>query len=106
LLAATGQKFFQRLGLSKGQKPSSAQIQQFADQTLIPRVQAQISAVESLPPPSGDEAQVKAITDAAQQALDQVKADPSLVDSNGGNDPFAEANKLAKQYGLDQCAGG
>jgi len=103
-LNQAGQEFFNSLGLSKGQKPSSDQIQQFATDTAIPKIQAQIDAIEALPAPSGDEDQVTAITDAAQQAVDKLKQDPSLLEGN--NDPFADANQLAKQYGLNECAGG
>jgi hypothetical protein len=99
-----GKQFFQSLGLSKNEQPSSDQIQQFATDTVVPKVQAQITAIEALPAPSGDEDQVNQITDSAQQALDKIKADPSLLEGN--NDPFADANQLAKQYGLDECAGG
>ncbi len=103
-LQQAGQKFFKSLDLSGSQQPTAAQVQQFATQTAIPNIQAQITGVEALPAPAGDEEQVKAITDSAQQAVDKLKQDPSLLQSN--NDPFAEANKLAKQYGLDECAGG
>jgi hypothetical protein len=103
-LNQAGQQFFNSLGLNQGQMPSSDQIQQFATETAIPKIQSQISAIEALPAPSGDEDQVKAITDAAQADLEKLKQDPSLLESR--NDPFADANKLAKQYGLDACAGG
>jgi DNA repair ATPase RecN len=103
-LRQAGQKFFKSLNLSGNERPTAEQVQRFAAQTAIPNIQAQITAVEALPAPAGDEDQVKAITDSAQQALDKLKQDPSLLQSN--DDPFAEANRLAKQYGLDQCAGG
>ena len=98
------QKFFKSVGLSGNQAPSSDQIQQFANETAIPHIQAQITAIEALPAPSGDEDQVTAITDSAQQALDKIKADPSLLENNGKNDPFVDADNLAKDYGLDECA--
>ena len=100
-----GQQFFKSLGLKQGEQPTSEQIQQFATETAIPNIQAQITAIEALPAPSGDEDQVTAITDSAQEALDKMKADPSLLEQgNSSNDPFADVDKLAKQYGLDQCA--
>jgi hypothetical protein len=98
------QKFFKSLGLSGTQAPTSDQIQQFANETAIPHIQAQITAIEALPTPSGDEDQVTASTDSAQQALDKIKADPSLLENNGKNDPFVDAENLAKDYGLDECA--
>lgn len=91
---------------TQSQAPSQAAQEKFVTDTVGPTVQTEIDGIEALTPPSGDEDQVKAITDAAQSALDKVKADPSLVTEQGGSDPFAQANKLAKAYGLDQCAGG
>ncbi|MGH2924771.1 MAG: hypothetical protein ACRDK1_02235 [Solirubrobacterales bacterium] len=99
-------KYFNSLGLSKGQQPTSAQIADYVNQTAAPNIQAQITAIEALPAPTADEAQVTAITDAAQQALDKVKADPSLLVQNGNSDPFKSVNDLAKKYGLTECAGG
>jgi hypothetical protein len=99
-IQAAGQKLF-----SQSKAPSQAAQEKFVTDTLIPNIQSQIDGIEALPAPSGDEDQVKAITDAAQSALDKAKADPSvLTDQGGGSDPFAQANKLAKSYGLDQCA--
>jgi hypothetical protein len=103
-LNQAGKQFFNSLGLSKNQQPSSDQIQQFATDTVVPKVQAQIDGIDALPAPSGDEDQVQAIVDAARQDLDKIKQDPSLLEGN--NDPFADANQLAKQYGLNECAGG
>ncbi len=97
-------KFFKSLDLKQGEQPTSEQIQQFAADTAIPNIQAQITALEALPAPSGDEEQVTAITDSAQEALDKLKSDPSLLSDSGASDPFADVNKLAKEYGLDECA--
>ena len=85
-------------------KASSSQLQQFAMQTVIPNIQQQTTAVEALQPPSADADQVKAITAAAQQALDKARSDPSLF-TQPGNTVFAQADKLSKAYGLDQCTG-
>jgi hypothetical protein len=103
-LNQAGQQFFKSLGLKQGEQPTAEQIQQFAGDTAIPKLQAQITAIEALPAPSGDEDQVRAITDSAQEALDKIEADPGLLSDRGASDPFADANKLAKQYGLDECA--
>ncbi|MGH2964699.1 MAG: hypothetical protein ACRDMH_04860 [Solirubrobacterales bacterium] len=97
-------KYLKSLGLSENQQPTSAQFDELATKTAIPNIQAQITAIEALPAPSGDEDQVKAITDGAQQALDKAKSDPALLQQNGSSDPFASVNKLTKQYGLDECA--
>jgi hypothetical protein len=87
-------------------QPSASEVNQFVTKTVIPSVQSQINGVKALPPPAGDEAQVDAIVNSAQEALDKAKADPKLLTDSGGKDPFAESNKLAKAYGLTKCGGG
>jgi hypothetical protein len=88
-----------------GPKPSASQIQDFATKTVIPNIQEQVTAIKALPAPSGDEAKVTAITDAAQAAIDKAKQDPTSITGNGPG-PFAQTNKLARAYGLTVCAGG
>lgn len=83
-------------------KPSAAELNEFATKTLIPGVQSQISGIEKLTPPKGDEAKVKAITDSAQAALNKGKAKPALLVSQKV-DPFAKTNKMATAYGLKVC---
>ena len=106
-ICAKGGKQIQEAGkkvFTSSKAPSQAAQEKFATDTIIPNVQQQIDGIEALPPPSGDEAQVQAITDAAQSALDKAKQDPSLLtDQSGGGDPFAQANKLADSYGLTKC---
>jgi hypothetical protein len=89
-----------------GQKPSQADMQKFATDTLIPSVQSEIDQIKALTPPAGDEDQVNAITAAAQSALNKAKTDPSLLIQQGGSDPFAHANDLANAYGLTECGKG
>jgi hypothetical protein len=88
---------------SQGQAPSQAAQEKFVTDTVVPNIQGQIDGLDALSPPSGDEDQVQAIIDAAQSALDKVEADPSLITQQGQSDPFAEANQLADDYGLDKC---
>ena len=88
----------------KNKKPSQAQLTQFATRTLAPTIQAEISGVKALGAPQGDEAQVKAMVDSAQAALDKGKKNPALL--AGNNNLFAQSNKLTKAYGLTACGGG
>ena len=87
----------------KGQEPSKAQITKFAEDTLIPSVEEQVSGLRDLNPPSADEDQVNKILDEADSALDKTKDDPSIFASN--QDPFKKANQLATDYGLKACGG-
>ncbi|MFL5891375.1 MAG: hypothetical protein ACJ75I_01390 [Solirubrobacterales bacterium] len=89
---------------TSNQAPSQATQEKFVTDTVIPSIQQQIDGLDALPAPSGDEDQVQAIVDAAQSALDKAKQDPSLLtDQAQGGDPFAQANKLADDYGLTKC---
>jgi hypothetical protein len=84
-------------------RPSKQEIEQFASGTVVPNIQGQVDEVRALPPPQGDEEQVSAFLDSAQQALDKVEQDPSLI-SQRGQGPFAETTKLGKEYGFKKFA--
>ena len=89
-----------------GGKPKADEMQQFVTGTVIPSIQDQVDSIRALGAPEGDEDQVAAILDAAQQGIDEAKADPSLLaGEQSGSDPFAEANKLTDDYGLTACSG-
>lgn len=96
---AAGEEFF-----SEGGSPGQAEEETFITETVIPNVQGQVDGIAALAPPEGDEDEVQAIVDAAQQAIDDVEADPSVLGTQG--DPFAEANQLAQDYGLKVCGQG
>ena len=80
------------------QKPTDQQIQQFTTETAVPSVQRQIDQIRDLGAPSGDEDQVNEILDTVQADIDKAKSATTLPD-----DPFADGNALATQYGLKVC---
>lgn len=103
-ICAAGDKKINAAGQQLGPgKPSDQEFEQFTTETLVPEIQAQIDAIRALTPPEGDEDEVSAILDAAQGAVDQLDQDPSLLNEQSGDDPFKEANQLAKDYGLKEC---
>lgn len=105
-ICAQGNKEIQQAFEALGQgKPSQAQLDQIATDTLLPSVEKQVSQIRDLGIPKGEEDQVNAILDSAQSGIDKGKADPSSLVSDQ-NDPFKEANQLAKQYGMTECGGG
>jgi hypothetical protein len=69
----------------------------------LPPLQKQTEEIKALPAPEGDEAEVEAIVKAFEKALKDSEANPQDVMSSGSN-PFKEADKLAKKYGLTSCA--
>ena len=88
---------------SANKRPSKAEIEKFAQDTVIPSVQTQVDGLRDLGTPSGGEDKVNAILDEADSALSETKADPAIFATN--KDPFKKANALAKSYGLTECAG-
>ena len=80
--------------------PSDAELRSFAD-VAVPSIQGQIDDIRALAPPADQADKVTAFLDAAQTALDKVKADPSLFAGNA----FRGVNKLAVGVGLKTCAG-
>jgi hypothetical protein len=80
------------------QRPTAAEVQQFATGTALPNTQSQIDKIRALGAPSGDEDQVNHILDTVQAEIDTAKAAGDIEDST-----FAEGNSLAKQYGLKVC---
>jgi len=95
-LEAAGEETF------KG-KPTQADLEAFVTDTLVPNVQGQIDDIRALGIPEGDEAVVNGFLDDAEGVLDDLEADPSLLDKG---DPFAAVNKELAAYGLTTCAGG
>jgi hypothetical protein len=83
-------------------RPSDAELRKFATEVLLPSIEKQVSQLRDLGAPKGDEAKVKAILDAAQQGVDKGKQDPLSLTRDKA-DPFARANSLARQYGLNVC---
>jgi hypothetical protein len=83
------------------QKPTAAEVQQFATGTALPNTQDQIDKIKALGAPSGDEDAVNNILDTVQADIDKAKSAGDIE-----NATFADGNALAKQYGLKVCGQG
>ena len=101
-ICAAGNEDIQAGAADLGQKPSQADIESFATDTLVPSIQDQINQLSALGAPEGETEQVDAFLTDAQDTLDQLKDDPSLA---AQNDLFADVNKQATALGLTECAG-
>jgi hypothetical protein len=88
-----------------GGKPTQAEIEQYATETAVPSIQGQIDDIRALQPPESIASDVDAFLNDAQDALDQVEADPQLLAASDKGGPFADVNDEAVAIGLDQCAG-
>lgn len=88
--------------LSKGNgKPSRAAQIRFASATVVPNIEAEIAALESIGYPAEDEEAIKTFLAEAENALREVKKDPMVLSNGPG--PFAGADKFASTYGLSAC---
>ena len=63
------------------------------------------NGIRDLTPPEGDEDQITAIVDAADQGIDEIEADPAAL-TQGDENPLAEASRLASEYGMKACGQG
>lgn len=86
---------------SESQRPSNAQVEEFATDTAIPSIQGQVDDIGELEPPAEDEEQITAFLDSAQEELDKSKEDTAYLISDAS---FKETNRLGAAYGLDECA--
>lgn len=103
-ICKTANQELDQAGQALGQNPTPEELESFVADNVTPTIQTELDAIRALGAPTGDEQTVDAILTAADAALQQVAADPSLLTSGG--DPFAEANQLADDYGLTVCGSG
>lgn len=85
-----------------GQKLSQPQIEEFVRTTVIPTLRDQIERLRAIPAPKGRQGQVDRIYDALDKGLGELERAPGKL--SDGSNVFAEAEALAKQYGLSVCA--
>jgi hypothetical protein len=91
----------------EGGSPGIAEEKAFALEVLLPSIQEQLDQIRGLTPPEGSEDDVAAFLDTAQETVDELEEDPTPLTGGGsGGDPFAEAERLATQLGLQVCAQG
>ena len=88
--------------LPPGQKLSRPEIEEFVRTTVVPTLRDQIGRLRAIPAPKGRQGRVDQIYDALDRGLGELERDPGkLVD---GSNVFAEAEALAKKFGLTVCA--
>lgn len=87
-----------------GRRPSSAQIESFGAEVVVPAFRRQLADLRALTPPAGDGATVSAIYDAAERGIDRLDADPSIFnDSAAVRRELAQAQRLGRRYGFFDC---
>ena len=85
-----------------GQKLSQPEIEDFVRQTVVPTIRDQVGRLRAIPPPKGRKGQADEIYDALDKAIGELERNPGKL--TDGSNVFAEAEALAKKYGLSVCA--
>src|SRR5262245_29168255 len=83
--------------------PSKKQLQQFATDTLVPNIQGQIDAIRAAGIPEGDQEQINATLDDAEQALNELRDDPSQLTGGPASQKLNKAGKELKEFGFEDC---
>lgn len=85
---------------AKKPKPS---VQEVAEKAAIPPLYTAAEKLKSLGPPTGDEQKIEDIIAALESAAQGLEENPKS-EFGGPKSPFAEFQKLTKEYGLKGCA--
>ena len=96
------EKFVKENNINPKKKPTKAQQTEATEQVLLPTVRKQIDGIRALGLPSEGEEEADAVLKAAEKGLEEAEEDPSSAATENGNQ-FAEANKLAREFGLAKC---
>ena len=104
-VAALAKRSFPNIAQSN-QRPTVPAFQAFLGK-LLPLTEDELRKLRALERPKGDEKEIEAIWAAADRGVAQARrgaTDPAVARRLMGQvDPFAEANRKAKAYGLKTC---
>jgi hypothetical protein len=89
--------------ISENKQPTEAQAAELAETILVPSVSSQLEEIEALGVPGGDEEQLDEIFAAVEGAIEKAEEEPEVLFSSNGNNAFAKANRLSREYGLTTC---
>jgi Flp pilus assembly protein TadD len=105
-ICQAGKDALDAAGQQLGQNPTDEQLRQAITDTVIPTLEGEFDDIEALTPPAGDEDEVAAIIAAGRSGIDEAKDNPDRLFAAGQDSPFADANRLAQDYGLKVCGSG
>jgi hypothetical protein len=95
--------FFQKNPPSGG-RLTEKELTEGSEAILIPSLRKQVDKIAALGIPSEEGEEAEEIVEGAEEALAEVEAEPRLAaPQTGDENPFAEVNEKAREYGLDVC---
>jgi hypothetical protein len=96
------EKFVKEDNIKQDQQPTKAQLTEVSEEVLIPNVQTEIEEIRALGLPSEGGEEADKVLKAAEKGLEEGEEDPAVL-ANETSGTFAEANKLAREFGLVKC---
>lgn len=84
------------------EEPSPEEVEEVAINIVVPALKSEVAAIGALGAPEGDEDQVQGIIDATEAGIAEIEADPAAL-LDGAPPSLQEAEKLAREYGSQQC---
>lgn len=97
---AQAQEYFTDLGLGADERPTPEQTSEFVSEVVAPEIENELDQLRSLEAPEQDAAELAEIYDLVEQSAQRLADDPDAV---AEEDPFAEANQRARDYGFEVC---
>ncbi len=92
--------------IPEGKEPTEAQYAEIADEILVPALQQQVDEIRALGVPAEDEAQVEAILNALDEAIEEIEAADPKVAVQSAPKFLADAGELIQDYGFKVCGQG
>jgi hypothetical protein len=92
-------------GKTLPENPDDDDIRNYWNEEARPSIELRIEEIRTIEVPEGDEAVIDSYLTALEEGT---AATQEQVDAGGteeGRDLYAEANRIAEQYGLTECAG-
>lgn len=90
-------------GLGRRQSLDGPEVARIAEQVVIPRADSELAQLRDLPRPDEDRETLERFFAAAEEGLDELRQQPELLES--AERIFADAARLAREYGFQDCRG-
>lgn len=86
----------------EGEQETQAQLKALVAEVVVPGIQAQAEKLAELGAPEGDEETIEEMIEAVEKGAAELEANP--LAGMEGKAPLSDASKLARAYGLEECA--
>jgi hypothetical protein len=95
-------EFMNDNGIDPNAGPSQEQEEELLSEVVLPQFREEAEELDALGPPKGEEQEVEEIISGVEEIVAEGEEDPSTV--TGSDDPFADVNQKAKDFGFKVCS--